>query len=456
MLEFLLTMGGPTMGWGLWASTAGAPAESVQGLLGPGAVDFLVFSLALILGVLFSVWRRAFYETPSAHFFRRFKEWKVPENFDQAEKLRRVHLILAVFTQLTRILWITVFLKLFTGSILWTELSWKLPVLIVAAILLFDVLPQVFATWRGEKIALRSLRFLCSLETLFSPLSQGLRSVTRSLLRLFGNGNERKEADIVEEGIRAAVEHGERQGVLFAGEKSMIESVLEFHDAEVTEVMTPRTEMVAAEATTTIEEMVQKAISCGHSRIPVYRDNIDNIVGIVYTKDLLRYANDARQSQLQVEEILRRIYFVPESKKIRELLAEFRAERFHIAVVLDEYGGTTGLVTIEDILEEIVGEIEDEYDAAGAAMIRRVDSSTFDLDGRAHIDDVSKALSHELPQSDDYETIAGFVFSSLGKVPKEGESFDLGALRFKITAADERKIKRVRVELLAVPGQEVA
>jgi CBS domain containing-hemolysin-like protein len=235
----------------------------------------------------------------------------------------------------------------------------------------------------------------------------------------------------------------------------MIESLLEFHDAEVTEVMTPRTDIVCFEASLTVEDSIPKAIACGHSRIPVFGKDIDEIVGVLYVKDLLRYVGNSQKTRMLLSEVVRRVTFVPETKKISELLAEFRAERFHIALILDEYGGTSGLVTIEDIIEEIVGEIVDEYDTAEMSMIHQVSADVFDLDGRAHIDDVASVLSVELPESDDYETIAGFIFCTLGKVPKEGEEFEHECLRFCITAADERKIKRVRVQVLHPQEQDL-
>jgi len=234
----------------------------------------------------------------------------------------------------------------------------------------------------------------------------------------------------------------------------MIESMLEFHDAEVLEVMTPRTDMVALDASTTIEEAIPQVVGCGHSRIPVYRKEIDEIVGVLYAKDILRFSTDSNQRRLPVEKAVRKIHFVPESKKIGELLAEFRSERFHIAVVLDEYGGTSGLITIEDILEEIVGEIEDEYDRATLAAIRKISADVYDLDGRANIWEVNKAANLGLPESDDYETVAGYIFSSLGRVPKEGDQFEENHLKFEITSADERKIKRVRVRLFHPQQQD--
>lgn len=432
-----------------------------DGWLGQSTWSQLLWVATLVVAWVLSVWQRVLAETPFSQIHRRFEEWGQEGEDTTVEKLRRVRLLNGMLLNAFRVAWILLFAHAWIGgqeasAIGWPRIAIVSGSAVLLSILLLDLLPQIVSAWKGEQIALGSLRTLCTLETVLSPFSRGARWLVGSVARLLGSGGGRSDADLIEEGILAAVEHGERHGVLVGDEKSMIESVLEFHDVEVREVMTPRTAMVAVEAGTTVEEMIERAIACGHSRIPVYRENIDDIVGIVYTKDLLRYASDALQKQLRVEEVYRKIYFVPETKKIKELLAEFRAERFHIAVVLDEYGGTIGLVTIEDIIEELVGDIEDEYDAAGAALIRRVDQDTFDLDGRAHIDEVSKALDVELPESDDYETIAGFVLSSFGKVPKEGDHFDLNQLRFKVTAADERKIKRVRVQLLRVQGHEVA
>ncbi|MGE3163448.1 MAG: hemolysin family protein [Planctomycetota bacterium] len=426
--------------------------------MGDGWPIHVIWVAAFVITWVLSVWQRVLAETPFSAFYQRFEAWGKAEE-TAAERLRRIRLLNGMLLNVSRVAWILLFARAWLGggaALEWPRVGVVCGVVALLSVLVLDLTPQVVSLWKGEQIAMGSLRTLCAIETLLSPLSRGARWLVRSALGVLGARGDRSDADMIEEGILAAVEQGERHGVLVGDEKSMIESVLEFHDVEVREVMTPRTAMVAVEAGTTVEEMIQRAIACGHSRIPVYRENIDDIVGIVYTKDLLRYVSDAKQSQLRVEDIYRKIYFVPETKKIKELLAEFRAERFHIAVVLDEYGGTTGLVTIEDIIEELVGDIEDEYDTAGAALIRRVDQDTFDLDGRAHIDEVSKALDVELPESDDYETIAGFVFSSLGKVPKEGDHFDLDQLRFKVTAADERKIKRVRVQLMRVQGQEVA
>ena len=273
------------------------------------------------------------------------------------------------------------------------------------------------------------------------------RKLRRSTLKALGGNANRSEKDLAEADIMAAVEMGERQGLLEQGEKTMIESLLHFREADVEEVMTPRTDMVCFEAAETVEEVIPKAVACGHSRIPVYRKKVDDIIGVLYVKDLLRHAADDGMQSLHIEKLVRKSHFVPENKNLHELLAEFRADRFHIAVVLDEYGGTTGLVTIEDILEEIVGEIEDEYDTAGRDQIRKAGENTYDIDGRTSIQDINRALSIELPESDDYETVAGFLFSEIGHVPKEGEEFTTTEVDFKVIRADERTIKRIRATL---------
>lgn len=411
--------------------------------------------IALAVCTVLSVLRRAFNETPDARFHNLFELWNESEELDRHEKLRRIGVTLACLVHFSRVTWIALCLMAYDHQgWQWLEDGLLIGGLVLLSVVLLETVPHIITSWRGANIALSSLRWLCRLDTVLAPLVAVFRVTHRVSVRLLGRKTSRSGADEIEEGIMAAVEQGEREGVLFEGERTMIESVLAFHDAEVTEVMTPRTAMVAVDAATSLTEVLPLVIECGHSRIPVFRENVDNIVGILYTKDLLRYITDPEKSKRHVESMVRKIYFVPETKKIRELLAEFRAERFHIAVVLDEYGGTTGLVTIEDILEELVGEIEDEYDDAAAAMIRRVNQTTFDLDGRAHIDDASKAMGAEIPESDDYETIAGFIFSSLGKVPTEGESFDFDQLRFQITSADERKIERVRVKLLRPHDQD--
>jgi CBS domain containing-hemolysin-like protein len=195
---------------------------------------------------------------------------------------------------------------------------------------------------------------------------------------------------------------------------------------------------------------LETIITAGHTRVPVYEENIDNIVGLIYAKDLLTQIGKD-PADFKVSEKIRDAYFVPETKPIRELLHEFQNQKLHIAVVLDEYGGTAGIVTLEDILEELVGEITDEYEKSAPKPVRKIDKDTFEVDARTYVDDLNDQFELNLPEEEDYDTVGGFVFSHLGSVPKTGETFDYKSLKFTIISADIRKIKRIRIEKL---GQE--
>jgi putative hemolysin len=411
---------------------------------------------ALLLAFLSSLVRRCCRTTSSGHYHEFFQE---SGESHESERIHRIDVMLLIFQYLFRVTWVASlslirsqgegwYLRTEFGTwwISWWPL-WLAVELVFISIIVLELIPEAISMWIGDRIVVRLLPGLDAVEKLFTPLTASFRGVRRALLRLIGGRANRSDQDLAEAGIRAAVELGEREGILEQGEKTMIESVLQFRDAEVVEVMTPRTDMVCFEASDTVEDAIPKAIACGHSRIPIYRKEVDEIVGVLYVKDLLRHAADEGLRNLRIEKVVRKIHFVPENKELRELLGEFRAERFHIAVVLDEYGGTAGLVTIEDILEEIVGEIEDEFDTAGRDQIRKIDELTWDLDGRTSILDVNKSLGARIPESDDYETVAGFLFSALGHVPHEGEELGTDRVLFRVTRADDRTIKRVRASV---------
>lgn len=416
----------------------------------------LICGLALFLAFLFALVRRCFRTTSTGEYHGLLEQDK--EN-SESEQIYRIDLMLWIFQFMTQCIWAAIFFALRSDGHSWygewlkvSEFSdwwgvfWFAEVLVLG-LLILELLPEAISIWIGPKITVKLVPALSLLEKLFSPITNTFRKLRRFSLQTLGGNANRSEKDLAEAGIMAAVEMGERQGLLEQGEKSMIESLLHFHDADVEEVMTPRTDMVCFEATETVEEVIPKAVACGHSRIPVFRKKVDDIIGVLYVKDLLRHAADDGMQSNHIENLVRKSHFVPENKNLHELLAEFRADRFHIAVVLDEYGGTTGLVTIEDILEEIVGEIEDEFDTAGRDQIRKMDENAYDIDGRTNIPDINRALSTNIPESDDYETVAGFLFSELGHVPREGEEFATPELVFKVIRADERTIKRIRVRV---------
>lgn len=230
----------------------------------------------------------------------------------------------------------------------------------------------------------------------------------------------------------------------------MIESVIEFTDTLVEKIMTPRTAIVALPKHANLETVLETIRTKGHSRIPVYDRTIDTILGVLYAKDLLQREEGAA---FDLTAVMRKALFIPESKPVRELLHEFQEQKVHIALVLDEYGGTAGLVTIEDILEELVGEIRDEYDPADPAVLTRINDHTAEIDARMRIDELNDQLKIELPESENYETIGGFVFSRMGRIPKVGERCDDENVAIEVIAAEPRRIKRLRLTI--TPATEI-
>jgi CBS domain containing-hemolysin-like protein len=224
--------------------------------------------------------------------------------------------------------------------------------------------------------------------------------------------------------------------------------VLELSETTADEIMTPRTDIVALEANSDLHTVLETIHSAGHTRMPVYEGNIDNIIGLVYAKDLLAEVGRP-PADFKLRDKIRQAYFVPETKPLRALLHEFQNQKLHIAVVLDEYGGTAGIVTLEDILEELVGEITDEYETTPTKRIRKIDDSTIETDARTYVDDLNDEFELDLPEDEDYDTVGGFVFSHLGYIPKAGETFDYQNLKFTITSAEARKIKRIRIQKTA-------
>jgi len=229
----------------------------------------------------------------------------------------------------------------------------------------------------------------------------------------------------------------------------MIEKVIRFTQTAASQIMTPRTDIVSIESSASADEARALVASSGHSRIPAAKGNIDTIVGILYAKDLLERACGTGGDGLRVRDLMRPPLFVPETKQLDELLREFQGDKVHMAVVLDEYGGTAGLVTIEDVVEEIVGEIVDEYEQAPPKPIRPVAERSYEVEARLHIADLNRELGLALPENDDYETIGGFVLSRMGTIPKPGEVLQHEGIRITVLAAEERRLVKLRIDLPA-------
>jgi CBS domain containing-hemolysin-like protein len=315
-------------------------------------------------------------------------------------------------------------------------------------------IPHSWSKYAGESFLAYTYPLLKILLILFKPLLFTFH-VSDDLVRRLSDVQEKtadQAQDEKQEELLSLVEEGRIEGAVDEEELDMIEGVLELAEKTVEEIMTPRTDIIAIPVESDLEKVLNTINEAGHSRIPVYRENIDNVIGLVYAKDLLnQIGKDSNGFSLRKE--MRETYFVPETKLLRDLLHEFQEQKLHMAIVLDEYGGTAGIVTIEDILEELVGEIVDEYEQQPEESFRLLSDNVAEVDARMYIDDINEEFEVELPDEEDYDTIGGFVFSYLGYIPKTGESFEYKNLRFTIIAAETRKIKYIRLEKLAVPDE---
>jgi CBS domain containing-hemolysin-like protein len=309
---------------------------------------------------------------------------------------------------------------------------------------LFEVVPKTFALLHSERSAL-ALSPLLSFVTRFWPL----RVLTRMFIGIAnvvlpGKGL-RRGPFVTEEEILTMADVAAQEAAIETEERELIHSIFEFGDTVVREVMLPRTDMVAVEAEATVDEAIESAISAGKSRLPAYEENSDDIVGLVFLKDLVA-RRSAGAGDEPVRHSMRSAHFVPESKRVAELLREMQTEKFHMAIVVDEYGGTAGLVTMEDLLEEIVGEITDEYDV-DEPRVEQLPDGRWRIPGRTPIDDVNEALHVDLP-SDEWDTVGGLVFNTLGHVPHEDECLTVDGLEFCAERIDGRRIVSVTVRLL--------
>ena len=312
------------------------------------------------------------------------------------------------------------------------------------------IIPHAWAKHAGEYILPRTYPALRLFMLLLRPMLYGFELHDRLVRRLAGvpDADPEQAQEERQEEILSFVEQGRIEGVVDEEEMDMIESVLELDETTAEEIMTPRTDLIAMEAGSDLTVILETIRDKGHSRIPVYEENVDNIIGLIYAKDLLAEVGKD-PAEFKLRDRMREAYFVPETKPLRDLLHEFQDQKLHIAVVLDEYGGTAGIVTIEDILEEVVGEITDEFEKTPAESYKQIDETTYDVGARMYIDDVNEELEVDLPDDEDYDTIGGFVFSHLGYIPKVGEKFDYGNLNIAVTAAGPRAVKKLRIKKIA-------
>ncbi len=320
-------------------------------------------------------------------------------------------------------------------------------VMTLALLMFGEITPKTLAKNRAEWVALAVVGPVWQLTRLLHPLVRGLRRLTRVFLRPFGEQMlEREEAAVSEDHLITLIEEGEERGTIAAHDGDMIRRVLALDETTAEEVMVPRTDMQAIEVNTSLTELAEFVVRDGHSRYPVYEENRDNVLGLLYVKDL--FALMANGDQANLREILRPVYYTPTTKPNNVLLREFQRERVHMAVVVDEYGGVAGIVTLEDILEEIVGEIEDEYDTPRTRqLIRRLSPQEAVVDGDAEVRMVNQTLGLDL-SGEDVVTIAGLILEELGDIPDAGARIRLDRVLLTVEEASEREIISVRIAIL--------
>ena len=318
-------------------------------------------------------------------------------------------------------------------------------ILALFTIVFAELVPKTLALAHPERFALTLSRPIDFLARILGPVVRILTGVTRTITRLLGS-EVSSDAEITAEELRLIVERGGEQGVLEAEEEQMINAVIELGDRRVHEVMVPRVSVTGIRADASFEDAIDVVIEEGHSRIPVYEDSIDEIVGILYAKDLLPYLKHDAAERPSLRKLLRPPVLVPESMTIDDLLHELQRRKVHIAIVLDEYGGTAGLVTIEDLLEEIVGEIQDEYDVEEPLVVRLTDTQAR-VDGRADVDALNELfdIDLELEDEEEYDTIGGLVYHRIGGVPSPGDRVELPGLTLTVESIDNRRVAKVLV-----------
>jgi CBS domain containing-hemolysin-like protein len=386
--------------------------------------------------------------------FRAVNKTGTPENLadrlvEDAEKLiLTCSLYRLIFNMCILLLLVGIFAALGQGGLQISDYV----LTFVIAMIVFSVfglaIPHAWAKYAGEKILSRTYKVLVLFERVASPVLYILKVYDALVRRLAGvpeTTPEEQQEEKQEEFLNGLEQH-RMEGVVDKEEQEMIENVLELSETAADEIMTPRTDIVAVEVNSDLQTVLETINTAGHTRVPVYEDNIDNIIGLVYAKDLLTEMGKPA-SDFNLRDKIRDAYFVPETKLLRVLLHEFQNQKLHIALVLDEYGGTAGIVTLEDILEELVGEITDEYEKTPSEPIMKIDQNTFEADARTYVDDLNDDFDLNLPEDEDYDTIGGFVFSHLGYIPETGESFDYKNLKFTVTSAEARRIKRIKISV---------
>lgn len=304
-----------------------------------------------------------------------------------------------------------------------------------------EIAPKSLALQHSERLALALAGPIRLVSIIALPAVKIVSFFSDLLVRPFGGHVKFSSPILTEEELKMLVEAGKEEGVIEEEEREMIHSIFDFTDTIAKQVMKPRTDIHAAPVTSTLDELLDVITSTGHSRIPIYEENIDNIVGVVHAKDLLPVLKTDKRSY-DIRAVMREAYYIPETKEVDELLAEFKRGNIQMAIVRDEYGGTAGLVTVEDLLEEIVGEIRDEYDIE-EPLIQIIDENHAIVNARMSVDELNDQMGIDIPESEEYETIGGFVFDIIGHQPAQGEAISYGNLDFVVEKLEGGRLHNI-------------
>lgn len=306
-------------------------------------------------------------------------------------------------------------------------------------IIFAEIIPKTVAMRNVEAIAVIAAWPILVISVILTPVALILTWISKPFVFIFGGKIPENGPFLTEEDLRFMIAASEKEGVIEREEREMISSIFEFGDTTVKEVMTPRPDIKAVEDSLPLLEVIKLIKETGHSRVPVYENNLDNIVGVVYAKDLLNYSSGE-----SIRDYLRSVIFIPEGKKVDELLHQMQANRTHIAVVVDEYGVTSGIVSMEDLIEEIVGEIHDEFERSEKS-IEKISENAYLVDGKFLLADLNRELHIDLPLSDDYDSIGGFVFTKLDKVPSVGDVVKQDNIEISVERILRRRVTRLKI-----------
>lgn len=320
--------------------------------------------------------------------------------------------------------------------------------LTIVVLIFAEITPKSLAMHYADALVVTVLRFIWVLDKLLFLVSEPLSKIPAFIIR--GSAEPTDEPDVTEDEIEYQIRLGHDKAVFEEKEQGdLLMSAVEFSDTQLKEVMLPRTDIVGLDIETVLDDGVSAVIESGHSRIPIFRENLDNIVGLLYAKDILRHLNTKEPLvKIKIESIMRKnIFFAPETQKVSTLLAKMRRRGQHMAIVVDEFGGTSGLITLEDIIEELVGDIRDEFDY-NEEMIKRVDGETWLVDARVPLGDLKSVTGIELPEDGDYESVGGFAIAEFGAIPPADTVIERTPVALRVLASDPRHVQKLEIKLL--------